>query len=128
MKKTILTVICFLAMTSFGWAASVSLEWDTLDDQSNGVRIYIGTTSEVYSNSHDAGVGVSEATVDNLVPGETYFFAAKAYDPAGNYSDFSNEVSTTIPSAPGEIILPELPEIPEIPIGNVTITIQIKEN
>jgi len=122
MKRLILTAICFLAMASVGWAASIKLAWNPLDDQANGVRIYIGTTSEVYSNSHDAGVGVSEATINNLVPGETYFFAAKPYDPMGNYAtSYSNEVSTTIP---GETILPELPEIT---VGDVKITIQVQQ-
>ena len=121
MRNLFLTIVCFLAMTTLAFAGSVTLGWDALPDQANGVRIYIGTETGVYTNSHDAGAGVSETVVNNLVPGIKYFFAAKAYTPNGIYSDgYSNEVFTTIPS---ENILPELPPIS---VGNVTITIKVE--
>ena len=123
MKKliTILTMALMLfAGTAF--AGTACLEWTPLPDQNNGVRIYIGTETGTYQWSHDAGVGISQTTVPNLLPETKYYFAAKTYTPQGVYSnDYSNEVFTTIPS---ENILPELPEIQ---VGNVTITIRVVE-
>ena len=121
--KTIITILMALMLfAGTAMAADVCLEWTPLSNQNNGVRIYIGTETGAYQWSHDAGAGVSKATVENLLPGTKYFFAAKAYTPQGVYSnDYSNEVFTTIPS---ENILPELPEIQ---IGNVTITIKVTE-
>lgn len=123
MKKIILTIFCFFVMVGVACAGSVGLEWSPLTDQTLGVRIYIGTISGTYTNSHDAGVASSTVTIDNLNTGTTYYFAAKAYDQNGNYADsFSNELSYTVPP---ETILPELPEIT---VNGVTITISVQEN
>jgi len=121
MKKLIIICLAGLLWSGIAWAGSVGLAWTPLPDQADGVRIYIGLESEAYTNSHDAGVGVSETTVANLITCEEYFFAAKAYDSTGNYSGYSNEVSYIVP---GENVLPELPPIT---VGDVTVTIQIKQ-
>ncbi len=73
-----------------GWSASSSTGVI-------GYKIYFGTASGNYSQNMDVG-NVTSYTVTSLIDGQTYYFAAKAYDSAGNLSAFSNEVSKTISS------------------------------
>ena len=63
-----------------------------------GVIVQQGTNwSRTYTNMVEAGTNLT-ATVSNLVSAVTYYFAATAYDTNGLESDYSSEVSTTIPS------------------------------
>ena len=69
-----------------------------------GYRIHYGTASRTYTTTVDVGLpqpvdGRIHATVTGLIPGETYFFAATAYDASGGESDYSTEVSYTVPPA-----------------------------
>ena len=66
-----------------------------------GYKIHYGTSSGNYTTVIDAGLpdpvdSRVHATVDNLTEGNTYYFAAMAYDSNGNESDFSQEVSYTV--------------------------------
>ena len=91
-KFLTLLIILLFPTTSFG---GVSLGWDASpSDQVVGYRIYIGTTSRIYSRMDQVG-NVLLYTVNNLTPGIKYYFAATAYDVLGTESDYSNEVSTT---------------------------------
>lgn len=60
-----------------------------------GYKIYYGTSSGNYTEVIDAG-NVTTRTVGRLAPG-TYYFAVTAYNGSGYESDYSNEVSKTIP-------------------------------
>jgi len=63
-----------------------------------GYKIYYGTQSRSYDHVitiEDPDVTTYEVT--DLTPGETYYFAVTAFDVSGNESDYSNEVSKTIP-------------------------------
>jgi len=106
MKKLFLTV-CFLAIASVSWAASVSLAWDPLSNPNLGVRIYIGTESGIYTYSHEAGIGTTETTIDDLASGETYYFVARSFTTGGSESRDSNEVSCYI--TPAGVVLPVAP-------------------
>ena len=69
-----------------------------------GYRIHYGTASRAYTTTVNVGLqqpvdGRIHATVTGLIPGETYFFAATAYDASGGESDYSTEVSYTVPPA-----------------------------
>ena len=61
-----------------------------------GYRLYDGVVSRTYTNVIDTGT-VTTQTVSNLTAGVTYFFAVTAYDTNGLESDYSSEVSYTVP-------------------------------
>jgi len=78
-------------------AGSLSLAWDpNTEDDLAGYKVYIGTASQTFSQIIDVG-HMTAFTVTDLLEGETYFSTVTAYDIFVNESDFSNEVSTTIP-------------------------------
>jgi hypothetical protein len=62
-------------------------------------NIYYGVGSREYTNVVSAGTSTT-LTISNLVRGATYYFAATAVDTFGLESDFSAEVSCTIPAPP----------------------------
>jgi hypothetical protein len=76
--------------------SSVTLAWDaSIGGGMAGYYLYMGGASGSYTNRVDAGSATTQ-TVSGLWSG-TYFFSATAYDTNGLESDFSNEVSYTIP-------------------------------
>ena len=78
-------------------AASIDLEWDpNTEPELAGYKIYWGTSSGNYTSSIDVGK-TTTYTLSGLDEGETYYFAATAYDGDGNESGFSNQVTYTIP-------------------------------
>ena len=86
-----------------GGTENATLSWDaptTNTDETEltdlaGYKVYYGTTSGVYDNVIDVA-DVTTYTLTDISPG-TYYFAVTAYDDGGNESDYSNEVSKTIP-------------------------------
>lgn len=99
----LLTALLFAGQRSF--AQSVTLAWDA-STSSNIVSyaIYYGTASRQYTVKTDVG-NVTTATLPNLTPGLTYYFAATAIDASGVESSLSTEVSyrvvTTLPAIQG---------------------------
>ena len=78
-------------------AASVDLEWDqNPEPEVAGYKIYWGTSTGNYSSSKDVGE-TTTCTITELNEGTTYYFAATAYDDEGTESDYSDEISYTIP-------------------------------
>ncbi|HYG33960.1 MAG TPA: fibronectin type III domain-containing protein [Clostridia bacterium] len=78
----------------------VTLAWNASSSSSvTGYRVYYGGASQVYTNMIDVGSALT-ATISNLTPGITYFFAVTAYDATGVESTFSNEISYTVPAVP----------------------------
>jgi len=106
LRRVALRVFVFnslLALSQFPVfaAASVTLTWDPSPDATvTGYRIYYGVASRSYTNIVDAGDATS-ITISNLVEGVTYYFAATAYNVLGMESEFSDEVSYTVPSTAG---------------------------
>lgn len=79
---------------------NIILNWDaSASPVVAGYDVYYGTTSGIYPYKVDAGDNLS-VTISNLTPGLTYFFAATAYDAAGDESPFSSEVSYIVPGTP----------------------------
>jgi hypothetical protein len=88
-------------------ADPLSLIWDPNPEPDlAGYEVYIGTSPGTYTQTTDVG-NVTTFLVSGLSPGETYYFAVRAYDIFANKSSFSNEVSTTIP----ETVAPSAPEL-----------------
>jgi len=95
-----------LAFATFGlWAASVSaaqtvnLAWDPSPDSGVGFyRVHYGTTTGAYSLTTNSGTATS-LTVSGLTEGVTYYFAVTAVGTNQLESDFSNEVSYSVPVA-----------------------------
>jgi hypothetical protein len=78
---------------------AIVLEWDrNAETNVAGYRAYYGRASRGYSAAVDAGNQVT-ASVDGLIPGKTYYFAVTAYTADGLESDFSDEVSYSVPTA-----------------------------
>jgi hypothetical protein len=90
-------LVLFFFLTGSVHSAQVTLAWDpNTEPDIAGYRIYYGLASDQYSSSVDVGNQTSY-TVASLADGQTYYFAATAYDRYGDESDFSNELALNIP-------------------------------
>ena len=91
-------ILCFFLSHSISYAAQATLTWDppAVSTDVTGYMIHYGTTSGTYSQGIDVGKTTSY-TVSNLNDGQTYYFAATAYNHAGKKSVYSNEVSKGTP-------------------------------
>ncbi len=77
-------------------AGEVELAWEPPTAEYGGFILSYGTESQTYQYNEDVG-GNTTHTVTNLDPGQTYYFAVKAYDPSRDTeSPYSNEVSATV--------------------------------
>jgi len=99
---------------------TVSLGWSPSSATNVvGYNIYYGTSSGDYTSEITIG-NVSAITLSNLTSGVTYYFAATAFDAAGNESGFSNEAMFVVPGAltlsaganPGDPLLIKFPVSP----------------
>jgi len=97
-KLLVVTSMPALTLPGADPFSSVILQWDpSLDLEVVGYKIYYGTTSRNYTDVVAVG-NVLTSTITGLQSGATYYFAATAYDAFGNESDFSNEISRTVPT------------------------------
>jgi Bacterial Ig domain len=95
--------VLILLATAFGVSAqSVTLAWDPVGGVT-GYKLYQGGASRVYTNSVNAG-SATQATISGLVVGKTYYFAATAYNSIGIESDYSSEVTYTVPATGSPVI------------------------
>jgi hypothetical protein len=82
---------------SSAMAASVALVWDPNTEPGlAGYKIHWGTSSGNYTSSMDVG-NTTTCTIDGVQEGKTYYFVATAYDGQGNESEYSNQVTFTVP-------------------------------
>jgi len=97
--KVLLLLILVILTTAFNSsAADVTIAWDANSDPDlAGYKFFYGASSGNYSFSKDVG-NTTSYTVANLAEGETYYFAAKAYDTSNNESDYSIELVYTLPA------------------------------
>lgn len=94
-KQLICCILCLLSLPAMaGWAR---LSWSA-SAEADGYRVYWSTTSHHYNHTNDVGAETT-ATITGLVNTVTYYFAVTAYNVAGE-SDFSSEISATIPPLP----------------------------
>ena len=74
-------------------AAQVTLAWDPNSEaELAGYKVYYGTSSRKYSACIDVGKSTT-AIVPLAEPGMVYYLAVTSYDPSGNESQFSEELS-----------------------------------
>ncbi|WNM62043.1 fibronectin type III domain-containing protein [Candidatus Nitrospira neomarina] len=92
------TVVVFLCLfSSNALAGEVTLAWNPPSAEYGGFIVAYGTSSGSYTETQDVGAQAMY-TVTSLNPGQTYYFAVKAYDRARKIeSPFSNQVSVTLP-------------------------------
>lgn len=80
-------------------ANGIAVTWDPESDPDViGYNVYYGTASRAYTNV--ASSTVSTASIKNLTGGTTYYLAVTAYDAAGLESDYSAEITYTVPPGP----------------------------
>lgn len=88
-----------LALPDACLSAQVTIAWDgNAEPEVIGYRLHYGSASSTYSSHSDAG-SQTACTLSGLQAGSTYFFAATAYDAYGNQSQYSTEITFTVPSA-----------------------------
>jgi hypothetical protein len=102
-------------------AEQVTLAWDpNTESDLAGYKVHYGTASHSYTNSLDVH-NVTTATVAGLSAGQTYFFAATAYNASGQESGYSNEVSYSVPAANGAPTTPSTPSGPTSGLVNTSL-------
>jgi hypothetical protein len=107
---------------AFAWSAvaqtasHVTLAWDSSEDPAAGYRVYYGASSGSYSDVIDAGASTT-VTISNLSIGETYYFAATAYNAIGVESPHSAEIFYTVPG-----VEPMPLQIIEAPVSEIATT------
>ncbi|MFW6139179.1 MAG: fibronectin type III domain-containing protein [Spirochaetota bacterium] len=74
----------------------VTVVWDpNTEPDLEGYKLYYGFGSRDYG--YVVNVGDTTYTIKDLVPGETYYIAATAYNTEGMESDYSEEAVYTVP-------------------------------
>ena len=104
-------VVCIIIglIASNAMAAQATLAWDpNTESDLAGYRVHYGTASGSYTVHTDVH-NVTTYTVTGLTAGQTYYFAATAYDASGNESGYSNPVSYAVPGVNGAPTTPATP-------------------
>lgn len=92
-------LVALLISAGSARAAEVTLAWDpNQETELSGYRVFSGSASRNYAGAVDVGNRTS-CVLSGLEPGKTYYFAAKAYNNAGEESDYSSEVVYSLPAA-----------------------------
>ena len=109
--NSLFVIFIVLLITVETYSAQTTLAWDTNSENDlAGYTLHYGIATASYDNSIDVK-NVISYTVTNLVENETYFFAVTAYDTSSNESDYSLEVSYTVPDTtpPTDTTPPSVP-------------------
>jgi hypothetical protein len=96
-----LLLVALMFIPSLAYSAVVILEWSANPEPDlDGYMVYYGTSSRDYTWSVDVGDYTTCAISDSrFEDGQTYYFAATAYDEYGNESGYSDEVTYTFSAA-----------------------------
>jgi PKD repeat protein len=91
-------IILLASVAGHATAAIVNLAWDPVASPLlAGYAIHYGPASGNYTTKLEIG-NATGYQVQDLAEGNTYYFAVTAYDATHAESEFSNEVSATVPS------------------------------
>lgn len=76
---------------------SKTIEWTVAQDNLDPTPVYEVeiSTDRSFTDSRPVSIDTTEYTVDGLALGTTYHYRLRAKDWAGNYSDYSNVISST---------------------------------
>jgi len=98
-RSTLLLCAVVFGLTGNARGESVTLAWDRAASHTNlsAFILKYGVTSGSYTSQVSVATNLTTTTVNNLVPGVTYFFAVTARNVANLESDPSNEISYTVP-------------------------------
>src|SRR5262245_9448350 len=97
----LLVVNLGIAQNSAFAAQSVTLQWNrSTDPNVVGYNAYYGVATDTYTNRIDAG-NTTNVVIGGLIEGTTYYFAVTAYNSLGIESDYSSEVTYSVPPAGG---------------------------
>jgi len=89
-RSVFLGVCLSLAAAAHAAQPSVTLAWNPVTDSIAGYRLYRGGAARNYT--------ATQYTISNLTSGATYYFAVTAFTSAGAESDYSTELSYTVPA------------------------------
>lgn len=107
--KKLLTILAIVFMTSTAWAATnVSFKWDANSESDlAGYKIYQSATSGNYTGVTPVDIPLASLAdptnpefTKMSIPDGTWFWVATAYDTTGNESGYSNEITSTLDTAP----------------------------
>jgi len=89
-------LLCLCSPSPDDAHAQVTLAWNASTASGiAGYKIHYGTSSGSYQSVIDTG-NTTTYTFSSLQSGLTYYFVVAVYDPSGNESGYSNEVSYTV--------------------------------
>jgi hypothetical protein len=93
--------VYFMVSSTIVFAGQITLGWyKSIEPDVAGYKIYYGTASRNYTQSIKiTSPDITTGIILNLLDGQTYYFAATAYNFGLIESDYSAEVSCTIASA-----------------------------
>ena len=96
-RRAIVITVTGVASTTSTSTTTASLNWNPPTNTTGvaGYNVYMGTASGVYGPPVNVG-NVTSYVVNNLVIGNTYYFAVTAYTASGIESAPSNQVSKSI--------------------------------
>ena len=101
MRKACVLAFAMLVGASPAAAASLSIAWDPNGEAGvAGYLVHYGTEPGVYTGVIDVGSRTS-FSIPNLIEGQRYYVAVKAYSATGVASHYSTEVSGVIAPLPG---------------------------
>lgn len=108
-------------------AGTVHLAWDGSQGAA-GYEIHYGTAPGTYQVAIDTSLATT-IIVGDLINGQTYYFAALAYNAEGDESPYSNEVSATPSDPPSQDTTPPtvtltFPANSAMVVRRSTVTIQ----
>ena len=127
-KKLLRNLLSFSALlltlliSVWARAAQVTLSWEAGSEPDlAGYKIHYGTASNSYTVHIDVS-NVTTYTVTGLTAGQTYYFAATAYDSSGNESEYSNSVSQAFSAVNAAPTTPSTPTGSSSAAVNTAIT------